>query len=68
MHTYVCGCVCVCICLRVCTHMYYIYIFIYTQLLTLVKGWAQARNINDAAQHTLNSFGFTLLVIQVMCC
>jgi DNA polymerase sigma len=38
----------------------------FPQLLCLVKTWAQARNINDAAHHTLNSFGYTLLVIQFL--
>jgi len=38
----------------------------FPKLLALVKTWAQARNINDAAQHSLNSFGYTLLVIQFL--
>ena len=38
----------------------------FARVLGLVKTWASARNINDAAQHSLNSFGYTLLVIQFL--
>lgn len=35
-------------------------------LLSLIKTWAKARGINDASEHTLNSFGYTLLLIQFL--
>jgi len=38
----------------------------FPRLLQLVKHWAKARRINDAAAQTLNSFGYTLLVIQFL--
>jgi len=36
------------------------------ELLALVKHWAKARNINDATSHTLNSFAYTMMVIQFL--
>ncbi|EKX30845.1 hypothetical protein GUITHDRAFT_51872, partial [Guillardia theta CCMP2712] len=38
----------------------------FQKLVALVKTWAKARAINDAAAHTLNSFGYTLLIIQFL--
>lgn len=35
-------------------------------LLTFVKAWASSHDLNDAARHTLNSFGYALLVVQYL--
>ena len=36
------------------------------QLVVVVKTWAKARRINSAQEGTLNSFGFSLLVIHYL--